>query len=134
MSEEYEIPEELYYSREHEWLKIIDENTVEIGVTHFAAIKLESVVYVELPEVGQEVKQMEPFATIESVKTTADVFSPISGTIKEVNRELEDSPELINEDPYGKGWIARVEPSNLDEDLKNLMKAEEYREFLKEEE
>lgn len=130
MSEEYEVPEGLYYTEEHEWLKVLDDGNVLMGITDYAQKQLHEIVYIELPEVGKDVERMEAIGTVESVKAVSDVYSPISGTIVEVNETLLDSPELLNEDPYGEGWIAKIKPKNLDADLKELMTAEEYKKHI----
>ncbi len=130
--DDYEIKDELYYTKEHEWAKIEGEN-VKIGITDYAQKQLRDVVYVELPEVGRKVKYMEAIGTVESVKAVSEIYSPVSGEIVEVNSELENSPELINQDPYGNGWIAIIKPENLEEDLKKLLKANEYAELIKKE-
>ncbi len=125
------VPKELKYSSEHEWIKV--ENSIgTVGITFYAQEQLGDVVFVELPEVGKEVSKMEAVAVVESVKAASDVYTPVSGKIVEVNEELNDSPNLINEDPYGKGWIFKIElrdPKELDE----LLSAEEYEKLIKEE-
>ena len=130
MSEEYEVPEGLYYTEEHEWLKVLDDGNALMGITDYAQKQLHEIVYVELPEVGKEVEQMDVLGAVESVKAVSDVYSPISGTIIEVNETLLDSPELLNEDPYGEGWIAKIKPKNLDAELKKLMTAEKYKKHI----
>ncbi|KXH79253.1 glycine cleavage system protein GcvH [Sporosarcina sp. HYO08] len=117
-------PKELRYSEEHEWVK--DENgNYRIGITHFAQSELGDIVFVELPQAGDEVKADEPFGSVESVKTVSELYAPISGKVLEVNEELEDSPELVNESPYEGAWMIVVEPSDVSE-LDELMSAEEY--------
>jgi len=130
--EGYEIPEELYYTKEHEWARIEDEEVVVIGITDYAQKELHEIIYVELPSVGLVVKQMETIGTVESVKAVSEIYSPVSGEIMEVNEELIESPELLNQDPYGEGWIAKISPKNLKKDLENLMTAEQYMEYIKE--
>jgi len=127
----YVIPSNLHYSKEHEWLRI-EGDYVVIGITDYAQKSLHEIVFVDLPEVGRKVRQMEAIGTVESVKAASEIYTPISGEIMEVNEALTESPELINKDPYGEGWIAKLRPSNLNEDLKNLMTAEKYQEYLKE--
>jgi len=129
---DYEIREDLYYTKEHEWAKIEGE-VVRIGITDYAQKQLRDIVYVELPEVGKKVKYMETIGTVESVKAVSEVYSPVSGEVIEVNSELENSPELVNQDPYGQGWIAVIKPDNLNEDIKKLLTAEKYAELIKEE-
>jgi len=130
MSEEYDIPEGLYYTEDHEWLKVLEDGTVLVGVTDYAQKSLHEVVYVEMPNVGDKVKQKEVLGSVESVKAVSDLYSPVSGVVEEVNEELADSPELINSDSYGKGWMVKITPRDLDEELENLLSAEQYREHL----
>ena len=128
MAEEYEVPEGLLYTRDHEWIKV-ERNVITIGVTDYGQKKLREVVYVELPTVGQRVEEGEAIATLESVKASAEVYTPASGRVIEVNSKLVDSPELVNDDPYGDGWIARIE---LEEErgFEDLMEPDEYRKYL----
>lgn len=124
------IKENLYYTKDHEWIKI-ENGKVKVGISDYAQKELRDIVYVELPKIGVNVKQFERFCSIESVKAVSDVYSPVSGKVIEVNRKLETSPELLNADPYGEGWIAIIEAEKLNEELKNLMNAKEYNEYLK---
>ena len=121
-------PEELRYSADHEWVKVEGKQVI-VGITEYAQSELGDIVYVELPEVGTEVVMEEELTEIESTKTTSPVLAPVSGKIVEVNDELKESPQLINEDPYGKGWIVTLKMTNPD-DLENLMSAKEYEEFI----
>ena len=130
MPEEYVVLENLYYTKEHEWLKIEDD-TATMGITDYAQKSLHEIVFVDLPEIKRKVRQMEPIGTVESVKAVSEIYTPISGEIIEVNKELNEKPELVNQDPYGKGWIAKIRPEKLDEEIKNLLDAEKYREYLK---
>ncbi|RLI22061.1 glycine cleavage system protein GcvH [Candidatus Bathyarchaeota archaeon] len=130
MAEEYIVPENLYYTKEHEWLKI-EGNTAIMGITDYAQKSLHEIVFVDLPNVGRKVKQMESIGTVESVKAVSEIYTPISGQIIEVNTELSESPELINQDPYGEGWIAKIQPEKLNEEIKNLLTPQKYREYLK---
>lgn len=130
MSEEYDVPEGLYYTEDHEWLKVLEDGMVLVGVTDYAQKSLHEVVYVELPNVGDKVKQKEVFGSVESVKAVSDLYSPVSGAVEEVNEDLVDSPELINSDCYGKGWVVKIAPRGLDEELENLLSAEQYGEYL----
>ncbi|MFS0688876.1 glycine cleavage system protein GcvH [Sporosarcina sp. 179-K 8C2 HS] len=117
-------PKDLRYSEEHEWVK--DESgKYRIGITHFAQSELGDIVFVELPQVGDEVKTGEPFGSVESVKTVSELYAPISGKVVEVNEELEDSPELVNESPFEGAWMIVVEASDASE-LDALMSAEDY--------
>jgi len=124
------IPENLYYTREHEWALIGEDDLVRVGITDYAQKKLHEVVFVDVPKEGLKVKQMEAMGTAESVKAVSEVFSPISGEVVEGNEELVLSPELVNQDPYGRGWIALIRPSNLQSEKEKLMKPEEYAEYL----
>lgn len=122
-------PEELRYTKEHEWVRVEDGRLARVGVTHYAQHQLGDVVYVDLPGQGDRVQAGKSFAVVESVKSVSDIYAPVSGTIVEVNEALESQPELINEDPYGKGWIALIEvddPAELDATLS----ASEYKELI----
>jgi glycine cleavage system H protein len=123
-------PKELRYSEEHEWVKVEGE-TVRIGITDFAQSELGDIVFVELPEVGDEIKADEPFGSVESVKTVSELYAPISGKVVEINEDLDDSPEFVNESPYEKAWMIVVEPANV-ADVENLMTAEQYEEMTNE--
>jgi glycine cleavage system H protein len=116
----YEVPEGLYYSKDFEWIKI-EGDKVRMGVTDYAQKQLREIVYAELPESGTEVKQSEPYGTLESVKAVSDLVSAVSGTVEEVNSEVQSKPEILNEDPYVKGWLILVKPANLQAELANLM-------------
>ncbi len=122
-------PKELKYSKEHEWVRISGDEAV-VGITDYAQEELGDITFVELPQSGAKVQQMEVFATIESVKAASDIFGPLSGEVTEVNGELSDKPELINESPYEKGWICKLRISDKGE-LDKLLSAEEYDEFVK---
>jgi glycine cleavage system H protein len=116
----YEVPEGLYYSNDFEWIKI-EGDKVRMGITDYAQKQLREIVYAELPQAGTEVKQNEPYGTVESVKAVSDLVAAVSGTVEEVNAEVQSKPELLNEDPYVKGWLILVKPSNLQAELANLM-------------
>ena len=116
----YEVHEGLYYSTDFAWIKI-EGDKVRMGITDYAQKQLREIVYAELPEAGTEVKQNEPYGTLESVKAVSDLVAAISGTIEEVNAEVKSQPELLNEDPYVKGWLVVVKPANLQAELANLM-------------
>ena len=118
--ESFEVPEGLYFSKDFEWVKI-EGDKIRMGITDYAQKSLREIVYAELPSVGTEVKQNEPYGTLESVKAVSDLVSAISGTIQEVNDEVQSKPETLNEDPFGKGWLLVVKPSNLQAELANLM-------------
>ena len=124
-------PAALRYSTDHEWVRV-EGATVRVGITDFAQDALGDVVFVELPEVGLEVTANSAFAEIESTKSVSDIFAPVSGEVVESNQELEEQPELVNEDPYGDGWIRVIRPSQ-GLDLENLMDAEGYKSFIAEE-
>lgn len=120
------------YAKSHEWVRV-DGNEATVGITDYAQQELSDVVYVELPEVGDVFEKGEVFATVESVKAAADVYMPLGGEITEVNEELEDTPQLVNEDPFGAAWFARFTASDLSE-LDDLMDAKAYEKFVAEEE
>lgn len=119
-----EYPDGLKYSKEHEWVLLEGESAL-IGITDFAQNELGDVVYVELPELGEKISKEDPFGAVESVKAVSDLYAPVSGTVVEINDALPDTPELINEDPYGEGWIIKVTLSDRDE-LDELLNAQEY--------
>jgi glycine cleavage system H protein len=123
-----EIPEGLKYSKEHEWV-LVEDRVATIGITDYAEQELGDIVYVELPEVGEKVVKDDPFGAVESVKAVSDVYAPVSGAVLEVNDALPESPETINDDPYGDGWMIKVEMTDMD-DLKDLMSADEYAEYV----
>ncbi len=131
MADEYKIDEGVYYTKEHEWARKNDDGTVSVGVDDYAQAQLHEIVYVELPEMGAEMAQAEAIGAVESVKAVSDMYSPVGGKVVAINEELLDSPDKINTDPYGEGWIAKIEPSNLEGDLANLMDAAAYTEYLK---
>ena len=123
-----EFPEGLKYTKEHEWV-LVEDRIATIGITEYAQQELGDIVYVELPEVGEKIVKDDPFGAVESVKAVSDIYAPVSGTVIEVNDTLPDSPETINDDAYGDGWMIKVEMSDAD-DLKDLMSAEEYAEYV----
>ncbi|MBU8906621.1 glycine cleavage system protein GcvH [Desertibacillus haloalkaliphilus] len=124
------LPKEFKYSEEHEWVKTEGDN-VRIGITDFAQSELGDIVFVELPEVGDEIEADEPFGSVESVKTVSELYAPVSGKVVEINEELDDSPEFVNESPYEKAWMIIVEPSDKSQ-VDKLMSADEYEEMIKE--
>ncbi len=130
MKGEYTVPEDLYYTKKHEWVRI-EGDKCRIGVTDYAQNSLHEIVYVELPKVGTKVAQNQSLGTVESVKAVADVYSPIAGEVLDVNTTLSDAPELVNKSPYGEGWITLIRPADLKKDLPSLLKAQAYRDFLK---
>jgi glycine cleavage system H protein len=122
------IPEELKYTEEHEWIKI-DGNTAIIGITDFAQGELGDIVYIDIDSIGNELDGNEIFGTVEAVKTVSDLFMPIKGKVLEVNSNIESTPEIVNEDPYGNGWIIKIEISE-DQDISNLLSAQEYKKMI----
>jgi len=127
---DYEIVEGLYYSRDHEWLRVEAEKC-RIGITDYAQRSLHEIVFVDLPKAGIRVAQKQSIGTVESVKAVADIYVPISGEVLQVNENLTDSPELINQTPYDEGWIVIVRPSNLELELKTLLDFKTYAEYLR---
>ena len=119
------IPESLKYTSDHEWIKV-EGNIATVGVTDFAQRELGDIVFVEVETEGDEIEQGEVFGTVEAVKTVSDLFMPISGTVAEVNGDLEDTPEVVNEDPYEKGWMIKIEISD-ESQLEALLSAEDYK-------
>ncbi len=117
-------PKDLRYSTEHEWARA-EGGRVRVGITKFAADRLTDVVFVELPAAGTKVKFMEPFGVVESVKAVSDLYAPVSGTVVEVNTALKETPEVVNSDPYGKGWMVLVQPDDPRE-LEQLMPVDKY--------
>ncbi|MFA9559844.1 glycine cleavage system protein GcvH [Evansella sp. AB-rgal1] len=125
------LPKDFKYSEEHEWVKT-EDGKVRIGITDFAQSELGDIVFVELPEVGDEIAADEPFGSVESVKTVSELYAPVSGKVVEVNGDLEDSPEFVNESPYEKAWMIVVELSDASE-LDKLLSAEDYEKMISEE-
>ena len=124
------IPKDLRYTQEHEWVKV-EGNKVRVGITDFAQNELGDIVFVELPEVGDTVTFNEPFGSVESVKTVSELYSPVSGTVVEINEALSDSPEFVNESPYENAWMIVVELSN-EAEVEALLTAEAYEELISE--
>lgn len=122
------IPAELFYTKDHEWIRI-EGDTGYIGVTDFAQGELGDIVFVEIETVGETLKKEEVFGTIEAVKTVSDMFMPVSGEILEMNPELENSPDVVNKDPYGKGWMIKIRITDTSE-LSELLSAEKYKAIL----
>jgi glycine cleavage system H protein len=123
------IPVDLKYAKSHEWVRANDDGTVTVGISDSAQDQLGDMVFVELPEVGASVTAEEACAVVESVKAASDVYAPVSGEIVEVNENLGEGPEIVNQDPYGEGWIFRMQPSDADA-VGGLMDAEAYGAFL----
>jgi glycine cleavage system H protein len=129
MSNNFNIPEEYYYTKDHEWAQV-DENVVTVGITEFAQDALGEIVYVELPEEGQKVTQSEPFGVVESVKAASDLVAPVSGTVIEVNTSIVDDPGVLNDDPVNDGWLIRIEMDS-EKELAILMRAPDYKKLIK---
>jgi glycine cleavage system H protein len=130
--EDYFFPDDFYYHKEHFWAKV-EGDLVTMGTTDFAQKLAGQVVYIELPSPGKAVEQGKPCGSMESGKWVGRIYAPVSGKIEAINSDLEDNPELINDNPYEKGWMCKIKASNLQEDLKNLMKAENLPDFIKSE-
>lgn len=126
----YEVREDRYYTKTHEWL-LLENGVGVVGITDYAQKSLHEIVFVELPEEGKEVKMGERIGTVESIKAVSDVYSPISGKIVEVNKELEEKPELLNSSPYDQGWMVKIEVADKEE-VSKLLKPEEYKKLLQE--
>lgn len=122
------VPEDLRYTTEHEWVRL-EGSRARVGITKFAADRLSDVVYVDLPEVGREVRFLEPFGVIESVKAASDLYAPLTGRVVEVNERLRSEPELVTQDPYGEGWMILIEPTDPSE-LDRLLDAAAYRRHI----
>ncbi|HAR49280.1 glycine cleavage system protein H [Smithella sp. SCADC] len=125
-------PQDRLYSRDHEWAKDNGDGTVVVGITDYAQEMLTDIVFVELPSIGKKVAKGEPLAVVESVKSVSDVYSPVSGEVIDVNTRLEETPELVNQDAFGEGWIVKMHLSDAGE-LKTLLSAADYEQMLKEE-
>ncbi len=119
------IPQNLIYTKDHEWVRV-DGDTAVVGITDYAQGELGDVVFVQLPSPGAKIKQGEAIGSIEAVKAVADIYSPVSGEVVEVNAVLNDKPETMNQDPYGQGWVAKIKMSNLAADRANLLDAAAY--------
>lgn len=124
-----EFPEDLKYTKEHEWVRDNGDGTATVGITDFAQGELGDIVFVELEPEGSEFEQNEVFGTVEAVKTVSELFCPVAGEITEINEGLEDEPELVNTDPYGKGWMVKIKVSDAS-DLDSLLSVEEYKEIV----
>ena len=126
-----EIPSDLFYTKEHEWIRV-EDNKGTVGITSFAQEQLGDVVFVEFPEEGTQLKQGTPFGVVESVKTVSDLYAPVDGSVCSVNKDLEVNPELVNSDPYGKGWMVKFDITS-EEQLKTLLSNREYSNLIQEE-
>ncbi len=125
----YHVPEDLMYTKEHEWAKQ-EGSVVRVGITDYAAKTLNDVVYVTPPKVDGSVEQMKSMGTVESIKAVSEIYSPVSGTVARVNGELDSHPELVNKSPYAEGWLVEVKPSNFESERKSLMDAKAYVAYL----
>ncbi len=123
-----DLPADLKYSKEHEWVKVNEDGTATIGITDFAQSELGDIVFVELEDEGFEFSVDDIFGTVEAVKTVSELFAPLDGVILEINEELEDNPEFVNDDPYGDGWMIKIKMNDTSQ-LDSLMNAEEYAEL-----
>ena len=128
----YDIPENSYYIKEHEWTLVENADTARIGITDYAQKSLREITYFYVGKKGAKVKRMETICKIESRKCAAEILSPLSGVVLSFNNGLFDNPGIINQDPYGKGWITIIRPTNLDKELEELLKPELYAEYIKE--
>jgi len=128
-AQEYDTPDGFYYTKDHEWVKV-EKGICRIGITDYAQKSLHEVVFVDLPKLGR-VSRTDSLGTVESVKAVSDYFAPVSGEIVEVNKTLENKPDLINKSPYNDGWIAIIKPTDLDAELTELMDPKKYSEFLR---
>lgn len=126
-----EFPEDLKFSKEHEWV-LVEGSVATVGITDYAQDQLGDIVFVELPAVGDKVSKEDAFGVVESVKAVSDIYAPVSGKVVEVNDDLPENPEMLNEDPYGDGWIIKIEMSDPEE-IQDLMTAAEYEEYVAEE-
>ena len=121
-------PEHLFYTKEHEWANFKD-NEVIIGITDYAQSQLGDIIFIEFPEIGDEVNAGDSFGEVEAVKTVSELYAPVTGTVLEVNENLEDSADLVNSDPYGDGWLIKIKPTNLNE-KDDLMKSAAYEDLI----
>ena len=121
-------PEHLFYTKEHEWANFKD-NEVIIGITDYAQSQLGDIIFIEFPEIGDEFNVGDSFGEVEAVKTVSELYAPVTGTVVEVNKNLEDSADLVNSDPYGDGWLIKIKPTNLNE-KDDLMKSAAYKELI----
>ena len=129
--DDFEVVEGLYYSKDYMWVKV-EDGKARVGLSDYAQRKLKQILVLDIPASGSTLKQFEPFGTVESIKVVTDVISPLSGVVVEVNKAVQDDPGLINEDPFGGGWLILVDPSNLDEEIAKLMDFKKAVEWHKE--
>jgi glycine cleavage system H protein len=128
----YIIPEKLYYNKEHEWIQIMDDGDVRVGITDYAQKMLKEITFIYFPEKGETFNIFETICTVESIKAISELYNPFTGKIRQVNAKLKKKPSLINEDPYGKGWIVTIFPLKGIEEAKKLINAEQYAAYIKE--
>lgn len=129
-SSSYQVPDGLFYTKEHEWARVAD-GAARVGITDYAAKTLNDIVYLTLPAAGKAIKQFGSFGTVESIKAVSELYSPLSGTVASTNQELTSHPELINKSPYEAGWIIELRHSKLEEEKKTLLSPKQYEEFLR---
>lgn len=125
----YKVPDGLFYTKEHEWARVTG-GTARVGITDYAAKTLNDIVYLTLPSVGKEVRQLSSFGTVESIKAVSELYAPLSGTVAATNQELTNHPELINQSPYDAGWIIELKHSKLEEEKKTLLSPRQYQDFV----
>lgn len=125
----YQVPDGLFYTKEHEWAKLTGE-TAKIGITDYAAKTLNDIVYLTLPSLGKELKQLGSFGTVESIKAVSELYSPLSGSVVSANQELANHPELINKSPYEAGWIIELRPARFEEEKTALLSPKQYQDLL----
>lgn len=130
MHDTYTVRAAAYYTSADTWMRVTAEGQVRVGVTDFAQKQLKSIVFVDLPEIGSQVRQMEPFGSVESIKAVSDLCCPVSGIVEESNNKVIDSPSIINKAPYDTGWLMLVRPTNLENETKNLLDAVAYRRLI----
>ena len=126
----YLVPEGLWYTKEHEWARVSGA-TARVGITDYAAKTLNDIVYLTLPSIGKEVKQLTSFGTVESIKAVSELYAPLTGTITGTNQELVNHPELINKSPYEQGWIVEIRPAKLEDEKRSLLSPKQYNEFVR---
>ncbi|MDG6920365.1 MAG: glycine cleavage system protein GcvH [Nitrososphaerota archaeon] len=129
MRDQYSIPEDLYYTKEHEWTRI-ESGIVTVGITDYAAKTLNDIVYLSLPSPDQDLKQLSSFGTVESTKAVSELYAPLSGKVAAVNSQLVNHPELVNQSPYDQGWIIKIRPSDLEGEKEKLLDSKQYAAFL----
>lgn len=125
----YKVPDGLFYTKEHEWARVTG-GTARVGITDYAAKTLNDIVYLTLPSVGKEVRQLSSFGTVESIKAVSELYAPLSGTVAATNQELTNHPELINQSPYDAGWIIELRHSKLEEEKRTLLSPRQYQDFV----